>query len=63
MAYIFQTRSCCCSYEHRHILYIESADKKESSFADGVGIGLHILDKDVAVYIGKKHVVCVSLEK
>jgi hypothetical protein len=63
VADIFQTCSRCGSDEHRHILHIESADEQKTSLADGVSIGLHILDKDVAVYIGKENIICVSLQE
>ena len=51
------------SYDHRHILYIEAADKEQTVLSEAEGVGRDILEEDVAVDVCEDDVVGVALEK
>lgn len=51
------------SDDHRHILYVESADKKQSVLMQAEGICRDVLEEDVTVDVGKDDVISVPLEE
>ena len=51
------------SDDHRHIFYIESADKQQSVLMETERVCRDVLEEDVAVDIGKDDVIGVPLEE
>ena len=46
---VFQTGICRHGYNHRHVLYIEAADKEETALVERMRIGRDVLQQDVPV--------------
>ena len=63
VADILETGVLGHSDDHRHVFYIEAADKEETFLMQTEGIGRDVLKEDVAVDVGKDDVIGVPLEE